>query len=203
MANLVLPILQLFSSSPPALINGVVVCDLAVRDGAKLKILYTIVLFAAKQHAVMLWGLKVIRKSGYASNFPLNIRALCQNLIMRAQSQMPTSGHFVTMGFQHLGNIHILYVRLYIRLQNFNFYPDWFSRNGAPTAVKSRPTNTSKNKSINLLMHLLGGHDAKLTAYLYEGFTFGHLVFLSNLKVCKSRFMRIIIFYLLNKTLKL
>ena len=56
---------------------------------------------------------------------------------------------------------------------------------------------------INQLMHLLGGHDAKLTVYLYEGFTFGHLVFLSNLKVCKSRFMRIIIFYLLNKTLKL
>jgi hypothetical protein len=48
MANLVLPILQLFSSAPPALIYGVVVCDLAVRGGAKLKILYTIALFAAK-----------------------------------------------------------------------------------------------------------------------------------------------------------
>jgi hypothetical protein len=116
---------------------------------------------------------------------------------------MPTSGHFVTMGFQPLGNIDILHVRLYIRLQNFNFHPDWFSSNGAPTAVKSRPTNSSLNKSINLLMHLLGGHNAKLTVYLYEGFTFGHLVFLSNLKVCESHFMQIIIFYLLNKTLKL
>ena len=67
------------SSAPPALIYGVVVCDLAVRGGAKLKNLYTIALFAAKQHAAMPWGLKVIRKSGYASNFPL-IRALCQNL---------------------------------------------------------------------------------------------------------------------------
>ena len=66
MANLVLPILQLFSSAPPALIYGVVVCDLAIRGGAKLKILYTIALFAAKQHAAMPWGLKVIRKSGYA-----------------------------------------------------------------------------------------------------------------------------------------
>jgi hypothetical protein len=47
----------------------------------------------------MPWGLKVIRKFEYASNFPL-IRALCQNLITRTQSQMPTSGHFVTMGFQ-------------------------------------------------------------------------------------------------------
>jgi hypothetical protein len=122
---------------------------------------------------------------------------------MRTQSQMPTSGHFVTTGFQPLGNIDIIHVRLYIRLQNFNFHPDRFSSNGAPTAVKSRPTNTNKNKSINLLMHWLGGHDAKLTVYLYEGFTFGHLVFLSNLKVCKSRFKRIIIFYLLNKTLKL
>ena len=202
MANLVLPILQLFSSAPPALIYGVVVCDLAVHGGTKLKILYTIALFAAKQHAAMLWGLKVIRKSGYASNFPL-IQALCHNLITRTQSQMPTSGHFVTMGFQPLGNLGILHVRLYNRLQNFNFHPDRFSSNGAPTAVKSRPTNTSQNKSINLLMHLLGGHDAKLTVYLYESFTFGHLVFLSNLKVCGSRFMRIIIFYLLNKTLKL
>ena len=85
-AKLVLPILQLFSSAPPALIYGVVVCDLAVRGGAKLKILYTIALFAAKQHAAMPWGLKVIRKSGYASNFPLNIRALCQNLIMHAHT---------------------------------------------------------------------------------------------------------------------
>jgi hypothetical protein len=136
----------------------VVVCDLVVRGGAKLNILYTIVLFAAKQHAAMLWGLKVIRKSGYARNFPLNIHALCQYLIMRTQSQTPTSGHFVTMGFQPLGNIDILHVRLYIRLQNFNFHPDRFSSNGAPTAVKSRPTNTSQNKSINLLMHLLGGH---------------------------------------------
>jgi hypothetical protein len=50
-------------------------------------------------------------------------------------------------------------------------------------------------------MHLLGGHDVKSTVYLYEGFSFGHLVFLSNLKVCESRFMRIIIFYLLKKTL--
>jgi hypothetical protein len=89
---------------------------------------------------------------------------------------MPTSGHFVTMGFRPLGNIDILHVRLYIRLENFNFHPDRFSSNGAPSAVKSRPTNTSQNKSINLLMHLLGGHDAKLTVYLYEGFTFGHLV---------------------------
>jgi hypothetical protein len=40
----------------------------------------------AKQHAAMPWGLKVIRKSGYASNFPLNIRALCQNLIMHAHT---------------------------------------------------------------------------------------------------------------------
>jgi hypothetical protein len=85
MANLVLPILQLFSSAPPALIYGVVVCDLAVRGGAKLKMLYTIALFAAKQHAAMPWGLKVIRKSGYASNFPL-IRALCQNLNIRAHN---------------------------------------------------------------------------------------------------------------------
>jgi hypothetical protein len=176
MANLVLPILQLFSASPPALIYGVVVCDLAVHGRAKLKILYTIALFAAKQHATMPWGLKVIRKSGYARNFTL-IRALCQNLITRTQSQMPTSGHFVTMGFQPIGNIDILHVRLYIRLQNFNFHPDGFSSNGAPTAVKSRPTNTSQNKSINLITHLLGGHDAKLTVYLYEGFTFGHLVF--------------------------
>jgi hypothetical protein len=30
--------------------------------------------------------LKVIRKSGYASNFPLNIRALCQNLYIRLQN---------------------------------------------------------------------------------------------------------------------
>jgi hypothetical protein len=203
MANLVLPILQLFSSAPPALIYGVVVCDLVVRGGAKLKIVYTIALFAAKQHAAMPWGLKVIRKSGYARNFTL-IRALCQNLITRTRSQMPTSsGHFVTMGFQPIGNIDILHVRLYIRLQNFNFHPDRFSSNGAPTAVMSRLTNTSQTKSINLLMHLLGGHDAKLTVYLYEGFTFGHLVFFSNLKVGESRFMRIIIFYLLNKTLKL
>jgi hypothetical protein len=57
-ANLVLPILHLFSSAPPALIYGVVVCDLAVRGVAKLKILYTIALFAAKQHAAMPWGLK-------------------------------------------------------------------------------------------------------------------------------------------------
>ena len=80
---------------------------------------------------------------------------------------MPTSGHFVTMGFQIIGNIDILHVRLYIRLQNFNFHPDRFSSNGAPTAIKSRPTNTSQNQSINLLMHSLGGHDAKLTVYLY------------------------------------
>jgi hypothetical protein len=72
-----------------------------------------------------------------------------------------------------------------------------------PRPSRSRPTNPSQNKSINFLMHLLGGHDAKLTVYLYEGFKFGHLVFFSNLKVYESRFMRIIIFYLLNKTLKL
>jgi hypothetical protein len=58
---------------------------------------------------------------------------------------------------------------------------------------------------INQLMHLLGGHDAKLTVYLQymKVLPFGHLVFLYTLKVCESRFMRIIIFYLLNKTLKL
>jgi hypothetical protein len=57
MANLVLPILQLFSSAPPALIYGEVVRDLAVRGGARLEILYTIALFAAKQHAAMPWAL--------------------------------------------------------------------------------------------------------------------------------------------------
>ena len=83
MANLVLPILQLLSSAPPALIYGVVVCDLAVRGGAKLQILYTIALFAAKQYAAMPWGLKVLRKSGATL---LVIRALCQNLITRSDA---------------------------------------------------------------------------------------------------------------------
>jgi hypothetical protein len=114
---------------------------------------------------------------------------------------MPTSGHFVTMGFQSLGNLDILHVRLYIQLQNFNFHPHRFSSNGAPTTVKSRPTNTSQNKSINLLMHLLGGHDAKLTVYLYEGFTFGFTFQFEGLRI--SFYANYIIFYLLNKTLKL
>jgi hypothetical protein len=114
---------------------------------------------------------------------------------------MPTSGHFVTMGFQSLDNLDILYVRLYIQLQNFNFHPHRFSSNGAPTTVKSRPTNTSQNKSINLLMHLLGEHDAKLTVYLYEGFTFGFTFQFEGLRI--SFYANYIIFYLLNKTLKL
>ena len=114
---------------------------------------------------------------------------------------MPTSGHFVTMGFQLIGNIDILHVRLYIRLQNFNFHPDRLSSNGAPTAIKSRPTNTSQNQSINLLMHSLGGHNAKLTVYL-SIYIYIYILFqFDGLRI--SFYANIIIFYLLNKTLKL
>jgi hypothetical protein len=109
---------------------------------------------------------------------------------------MPTSGHFVTMGFQPshatCKDISDCKILIFIPIDSPVMVPQPLSSLYLPTPVK-----------INQLMHLLGGHDAKLTVYLYEGFTFGHLVFLYTLKVCEFCFMQIIIFYLLNKTLKL
>jgi hypothetical protein len=58
-------------------------------------------------------------------------------------------------------------------LQNFNFHPDGFSSNGAPTAVKSRPTNTSQKKSINAF---------RIYA-IHEGFTFGFPLHFEGLRI--------------------